>query len=94
MGAQGSATLNFGSTPIDEATIAVTGQGGIVSGSHVEAFFMRETSADNGVEEHEAMAIYCPLTVGSIVAGTGFTIFATMLAGYATGQFAVRWVWN
>jgi len=94
MGAQGTATLNFGATPIDEATIAVTGQAGIIAGSHVEAFFMRETATGNGVEEHEAMAIYCPLTVGSIIAGTGFTIYATMLAGFATGQFAVRWVWN
>lgn len=94
MGAQGTATLDFGATPTDEATIAVTGQTGIVSGSHAEAFFMRESTGDNGVEEHEAMAIYCPLTVGSIVAGTGFTIYATMLAGFATGQFTVRWVWN
>jgi len=94
IGAQGSATLDFGATPTDEASIAVTGQASIAGGSHVEAFFMRETSADNGVEEHEGMAIYCPLVVGSIIAGTGFTIYATMLAGFATGQFACRWVWN
>jgi hypothetical protein len=94
MGAQGSATIDFGATPTDEATVVVTGQASIVSGSHVEAFFMRESTADNALEDHEAMAIYCPLVCGSIVAGTGFTIFATMLAGYAIGQFTVRWVWN
>jgi len=95
MGAQGTATLDFGATPTDEATVAVTGQAGIIAGSHVEAFFMRETTGgENGVEDHEGMAIYCRLVVGAIVAGTGFTIFATMLAGYATGQFNVRWVWN
>ena len=94
MGAQGTATLDFGSTPTDEATIAVTGQGSIAAGSHAEAFFMRETTGDNGVEEHEGMAIYCRLVCGDVVAGTGFTIYATMLAGFATGQFAVRWVWD
>jgi len=94
MGAQGSAVLDFGATPTDEAAVVVTGQAGIVAGSHVEAFFMRESTGDNNEEEHEGMAIYCPLTVGTIVAGTGFTIYATMLAGYATGTFDVRWVWN
>lgn len=94
MGAQGNATLNFGSTPTEETSVAVTGQAGILAGSHVEAFFMRETAADNGVDEHEEAAALCPLVCGSIVAGTGFTIFAMPIAALGVGQFSVRWVWN
>jgi len=94
MGATGTATLDFGATPTDEASVVVTGQAGIVSGSLVEAFFMRNTTADNGLDEHEGMSIYCRVVCGDIVAGTGFTARATMLAGYATGQFNLPWVWN
>ncbi len=94
MGAQGSATLDFGATPAEEATVVVTGQAGIIAGSHVEAFFMKETSADNGVDGHEEAAALCPLVCESIVAGTGFTIRAMPIAMLGLGQFTVRWVWN
>jgi hypothetical protein len=94
VGAQGTATLDFGATPTDTATAVVTGQAGIVAGSAAEAFFMRETTADNGLEEHEEAASVCPLVCGAIVAGTGFTIFADSLGPLAIGQFSVRWVWN
>jgi hypothetical protein len=94
MGAQGTATLDFGATPAEEASVAVTGQAAIVAGSHVEAFFMQETSADNGTDEHAEAAALCPLVVSDIVAGTGFTIRAHPLAMLGIGQFSVRWVWN
>lgn len=94
MGAQGTATLDFTSTPSEETSVAVTGQTGIGAGSAVEAFFMRETSADNGVDEHEEAAALCPLVCGNIVAGTGFTIYAHPIAAVGIGQFTVRWVWN
>ncbi len=94
MGAQGTATLDFGATPADEASVVVTGQTGIVSGSHAEAFFMQETTADNGVDEHAEAAALCPLVCSDIVAGTGFTIRAHPIAMLGLGQFSVRWVWN
>ena len=91
--ATGTATLDFGVTPAEEASVAVTGQAGIVSGSHVEAFFMKETTGDNGVDEHEEAAALCPLVCGSIVAGTGFTIKGMPIAMFGLGTFAVRWAW-
>lgn len=94
MGAQGTATLDFGATPVDEASVTVTGQTGILAGSHVEAFFMGDSTADNSVDEHEEAASLCPLTCRSIVAGTGFTIVAHPIAALGLGQFTVRWVWN
>lgn len=94
MGAKGTAVLDFGATPTDSGSVVVTGQAGILAGSHVEAFFMRETTADNGLDEHEQAGAIIRLTCGNIVAGTGFTIYATVLVGFATGQFNVRWVWS
>lgn len=94
MGAQGTATLDYGATPVDGASVAVTGQAGILTGSAVEAWFMADTTADNGVDEHLMAGTLAKLTCGSIVAGTGFTIFADNIGLLATGQFSVRWVWN
>lgn len=94
MGAQGTATLNFGATPSRETTVAVTGQTDILAGSHAEAFWMADTTGDNSADAHEQMADHCRLVCASVVAGTGFTIKATLMSGLATGQFSVRWVWN
>jgi hypothetical protein len=90
----GTAVLDFGSTPTDTASVVVTGQAGIVAGLFVEAFFMRETTADNGVDEHEEAATVCRLVCGSIVAGTGFTIYAHVIGALAIKTFNVKWVWS
>jgi hypothetical protein len=93
MGAAGSAVLDFGATPTDEASVVVTGQSGIAAESHVEAFFMRESTAGNTVEDHEQATTLCRLVCGNIVPGTGFTIYAHSVGGLGVGTFAVRWVW-
>jgi hypothetical protein len=94
VGAQGTATINFTSTPSSEATIAVTGQAAITSGSHVEAFFMADSTVDNTDEDHKNMAFFAQCVCEAVIAGTGFTIRCLLLGGFATGQFSVRWVWN
>lgn len=91
--ATGTAVLDFGATPAEEASVAVTGQAGIIAGSHVEAFFMQESTVDNGVDEHAEGAALCPLVCGNIVPGTGFTIYAHPIAMVGIGTFNVRWVW-
>ena len=91
MSATGTATIDFGAAPGgSSAAVAVTGQTGILSGSSVEAWLMADTTADHNDTEHA----FVPITVrcGTIVAGTGFTIYAfTDLR--LTGTFSVRWVW-
>jgi hypothetical protein len=79
----------------DTASVVVTGQTGIVSGSHVEAFFQHsDSTASNTTDDHEQASSCCRLSCGDIVAGTGFTITAVPLAGQMSGTFTVRWVWN
>jgi hypothetical protein len=90
--ATGSATLDFGSTPTDEASVAVTGQAALLSTDHVEAFLMREATGDNDAEAHTALAVDSKLICDNDAASDQFTIrcFADVLA---TGQFKVRWVY-
>jgi hypothetical protein len=74
MGAQGTASLDFGAFPGgSDATVAVTGQVAILAGSLVEAWILPAATADHSADEHvmESLKVFA----GNIVAGTGFTIY-------------------
>lgn len=103
MGAQGTATLNFGAFaaggspfahPNTEASAVVTGQGGILAGSLVEAWISppATASADHSIDEHRIENIQ--VRAGDITAGAGFTIYGECLLGGTYGAFTVNWVWN
>lgn len=95
MGAQGTTTINFGALPgTQEASVAVTGQTSILSGSLVEAWIFPVATADHTVAEHY---VDPPPSIiaGEVVAGTGFTIRGTCPDGKNRyGQWTVAWVWN
>ena len=75
MGAQGTATVNFGAFPgKSDASVAVTGQADILSGSLVDAWLYPSATADHSADEHMAEKIR--VTAGNIIAATGFTIYA------------------
>lgn len=78
--ATGTATLDFGAFPgKSDASVAVTGQAGIVAGSLVEAWIRPVATADHTADEHmiETLKVFA----GNIVDGTGFTIY-----GFNTSQ--------
>ena len=82
--ATGTATLDFGAFPgKSDASLAITGQTAIVSGSIVEAWLRPADTADHTADEHmvETLKVFA----ASIVAGTGFTIY-----GFNTGQLYQR----
>ena len=94
MGAQGTTTIAFGASPgVNEASVAVTGQASIVAGSLVEAFVMEEVLGTKTANDHGYMNLVVRLTCGTIVAATGFTIYAKSTEKM-TGSFTVKWVWN
>jgi hypothetical protein len=75
MGASGTATIDFGAFPgCSDAHVDVTGQGAIVAGSLVEAWLRPADTADHLADEHWVETIR--VVAGSIIAGTGFTIYA------------------
>ena len=74
-GAAGVTTINFGAFPgASDASVAITGQTGILVGSIIEAWLVAQPTADHTADEHRVETI--SVTCGNIVAGTGFTIYA------------------
>lgn len=93
MAATGTATLDFGAFPGKlDASVAVTGQAGIASGSLVEAWIRPVATATHSADEHIMATTMMQVIAGNIVAGTGFTIYglavdATPGVGSIDGYF-------
>lgn len=94
MGAQGTAIVDFGAYPgVTQATIAVTGQGAIVTTNSVEAWIRpQDATAAHTVDEHILERLN--VVAGNIVAATGFTIYVECLNGRTYGTYNINWVWN
>lgn len=91
--ATGTATVDFGSFPgANVATVTVTGQASISSTSHVEAFFMAETTADHTVNDHRYVAFLAKPVCTVPIASTGFDI-NVVSDQKLQGTFKLRWVW-
>ena len=91
----GTATLNFGAAPgTNVATATVTGQTGITTSSHAEAWIMGDSTSDHNAYEHlHIFPQRIGLACGDLVLNTGFTIYAeTELR--LTGSVAVHYVWS
>ena len=93
MGSQGTAPLSFGATPAGEASVLVSGEL-VAADSHIEAFFMQDSTADNTVDDHRMAALMISLSCVVTVVGDEFRIDAESRGWLATGDFKVRWVWN
>lgn len=96
MGAQGTATLDFGAFPgADTATVAVTTGTGIVAGSLVEAWTVLADSVDHSADEH--LVEQLDVSAGAIVAGAGFTVYGVCTGVgdvMVYGKWNVGWVWS
>jgi len=90
----GTATIDFGSTGANEASVAVTGQGSISATSKAEAWVMGDdTSSNHTASDHKYFTLFANLSCGAPTASTGFTIYSRSTQKM-TGQFTVRWVWS
>lgn len=75
----GQTEVDFGAFPgAFEASAVVTGQTGIVGTSKVFVTLAARTTVDHSEDEHRVEQV--AVMAGSIVAGTGFTIYAAALA--------------
>lgn len=91
MSTQGTATIDFGSSPVDEATFNIIDAS--LSGlTYAEAWFMRDSTADNSVDEHEQIAGRARATCS--ISGTTLTIYVEILVGFVNGTFKIRYVAN
>lgn len=90
----GSEILNFGSVPVEEATVAITGQTLIKLGSRPFAWFVARATNNNTASDHIQAGTFIRLTCSEPTAGVGFTIHAYSLVGKVTGNFYVDWSWD
>lgn len=93
MGAIGTDTLDFTTTPSEEVTKTVT-TSGLSATSHIEAWFQHgDTTADNGADEHEEAAEWVRL-VCKYLSATTFEVKAMCQGALAIGTFKFHWVWS
>ncbi len=76
-----------------DVRITISGQGGILMTSFVEAWIFDDGSGsvDHSADEHFIENIR--VQAGNIVVGVGFDIVAECTLGGTYGQFNVAWVW-
>lgn len=94
-GATGTAVVDFGSGN-SEASVVITGQSSIVAGSVIRAWINPIASSNNEADAHLRETLN--IVAGSIVPGTGFTVYAFKWAALeqdtlAFGQYNVFWQW-
>jgi len=91
-GGSGTGVVNFGASPGGTTTtLVVTGQTLIAATSVVEAWIVAADTADHSIDEH--LAEMPNVAAGSIVVGTGFTIYAAAPGLALYGQYSVGWRW-
>lgn len=89
----GTDTIDFGASPVDGATFLITtGVSGLTAASYLEAFFMKESTASNTIDDHEMAGSLINL-ICEFVSATSFNIIAKCVDGMLVQDtFSVRWV--
>lgn len=99
MATAGTAIVDFGSTPTDEASVVLTGMTDMTASMHVEVFLQADDTTvglggiENDEAAHKALSYFITKPVAdSRVAGTGFTAWLRLWAGRATGKYKIHHV--
>ena len=88
----GTSTVNFGSTPTDEASVVVTGLANMTTAAHIQVWIQGDDStSSNTAADHDALSYFARCSVAARVAGVGFTIYVRNWAGQAQGSYLVHW---
>lgn len=93
MAAQGTATINFGVTPVGSKTFTIADAA--LSGlTYAEAFFMgTDSTADNDAASHKQAGALLRATCDA-PSGSNMDVTIESLFGLVTGQFKLRYVAN
>jgi hypothetical protein len=84
----GTATVDFGSTPVNEASFTIT-DAAVNASSYVMPFVMVDSTADNNADAHRHAAAAFKLTV---LPGSGsFTLYAYAQEDLCFGTFKIRY---
>ena len=90
----GFATIDFGSTPTDEASVVITGLTNMTTTANIFIFIQDDDStADNTSDDHTALAYFARCTPSARVAGVGFTANVRLLGGFAKGTYKIHYIY-
>lgn len=86
-----TATIDFGATPVDEASFTIT-DAGITTSSYIEVFMMADSTIDNDADAHRHAAASFKFCAEP---GTGdFTLYVTSLIDLCSGTFKIRYTYQ
>ena len=91
MATQGTATIDFGATPVNTATFAIV-DATLAGLTYSEAWVMRDVTGQNDADAHEQLGSYARFTTS--ISGTTLTVWVELILGFVTGQFSLRYVAN
>ena len=86
----GTATIDFGATPVNEVVITVT-DAAILATNYVEAFVMIDSTADNTVDDHRHASASWKLAC--LPANGSFDLYVDCLADLCFGTFKIRYAY-
>lgn len=88
----GTAELDFGATPTDEATVVVTGLTDMTTSAAINVYIVGDdTTVDNTAVDHDGFTYMANVHAGARVAGVGFTITGRVWNGLVSGKFKVHY---
>lgn len=86
----GTATIDFGGTPVVDAVITVT-DAAITATNYIEAFVMIDSTVDNTVDDHRHASASWRL---SCLPGAGsFDLYVDCLVDLCHGTFKIRYAY-
>lgn len=90
-GSVGTATIDFGSSPVAEKSFTIT-DAGISTSSYINVYVMGDTTADNDLDAHLHAGASWKMVP---VPGTGsFTLYITSLIDMCWGTFKIRYSYS
>ena len=89
-GTVGAAVLDFG-TGRSVASVAVTGQAGMLASALPRAWVQVSASPDHSADEHVVEEL--EVVAGSVVAGVGFTVYGRTRNVVLRGRWNVGWAY-
>ena len=90
MAGKSTTTIDFGSTPVADASFTVT-DAAISGTSVIEPFVQVTSTADNDTDAHRFAAVSWKMSAAA--ASGSFTLYVTCLVGLCTGTFTVQYAY-
>lgn len=92
-------TIDFGATPIDTATLVITGLADMTTTAHIEVFMQEDDTTvglggiENSAARHETLSLFAQCTATARSAGTGFTAKVRLMLGKAIGKYRIHYIY-